>query len=406
MTEIDIHLSCPRCGQRHEASKLARLCSCGSPLLVEYGIDTIRRTVSPGDLRGRAPDMWRYRELLPVRDPANVVTLGEGGTPLVPADELGRGLGLPHLWLKDEGRNPTGTFKDRGASCGASRARELGIREVALATEGNAGASWACYGAAGSIRVHVAMPSDALAVNRLGCLAWGADVTEVDGTIADAGALIAERVREHGWVDVSTLKEPYRIEGKKTLGLEIVEQLDWTFPDVIIYPAGGGVGLIGIWRAVRMLEALGWATGDLPRLVIVQAEGCAPLIRAFVEGHQVSSEWDDPHTIASGLRVPKAFGDFLVLRAIRETGGTAVAVADSEIVRAMGLVARTTGILAAPEGAATVAAAGMLRERGDLSPSDRVVVLNTGSGMKYPEVLQAVDRMGRGSRTPPSSGRG
>jgi threonine synthase len=332
--------------------------------------------------------MWRYREFLPVGDPADVVSLGEGGTPLLRPSALGARIGIPGLLVKDDGLNPTGTFKARGASCGISMARALGVEEVALPSAGNAGAAWACYGAAAGIRVHVAMPRDAPLTNRLECQLYGADLALVDGLISDAGETIAEGIAEHGWFDASTLKEPYRIEGKKTLGLEIAEQLAWQCPDAIVYPAGGGVGLIGIWRAFAQLSALGWIRGPLPRLIVTQAEGCAPLVKAFAAGKEVSEHWEGATTIAAGLCVPHALGDFLVLRAIRETGGTAVAVSDEAIREAVSLLGRGAGISAAPEGAATLAAAIALREQGDLRGDDSVVVVNTGSALKDLGLLQ------------------
>jgi threonine synthase len=385
------HLSCPRCGERHTASELHNVCTCGSPLLVEYELERVGATVTKEDLAARSPTMWRYRELLPVAEGKDVITLGEGFSPLLPVPALGQTVGLPDLWVKDDGPNPTGTFKARGASCGISMARALGVREVALPTAGNAGAAWACYGAAAGMRVHVAMPADAPLANRVESRLYGAELTLVDGSIADAAAVIEEGVRDHGWFDVSTLREPYRIEGKKTLGLEIAEQLGWRPPDAIVYPAGGGVGIIGIWRAIQQLRALGWID-RIPRLVITQAAGCAPIVRAFEEDREESETWQGGRTIAAGLLVPKALGDFLVLRAVRETGGTAVAVTDDEILRAVRELARDAGILAAPEGAATLAAARRLRERSDLDPSDRVVLINTGTGLKYPEALELAVR--------------
>jgi threonine synthase len=328
--------------------------------------------------------MWRYRELLPVEDPEHGVTLGEGWTPLLPAPRAAASIGLPGLLVKDEGRNPTGTFKDRGAACGIARAAELGVREVGLPTAGNAGTSWSAYGAAAGLRVHVAMPSDAPEANRLACELFGAEVVAVDGLISDAAALIAEGVEGEGWYDAATLREPYRIEGKKTLGLEIAEQLGWCLPDAIVYPAGGGVGIIGIWRGLLQLRELGWVEGPLPRLIVVQAEGCAPLVRALEEGAEESTFWTGARTFAAGLRVPKAFGDRLVLQAVRETGGTAVAVSDEAIASAMRTVAAEEGLFAAPEGAATFAGAAELRRRGDLSEEDRVVLVNTGSAAGYP----------------------
>jgi len=373
------HLECSRCGRRYGHLEVHNLCACGGPLLVEYDLDAIGRTVRREELSGRVASMWRYRELLPVEDLARIVTLGEGLTPMLRMERLG-------LWVKDDGLNPTGTFKARGASAGMTAAVERGVREVALPTAGNAGAAWAAYGAAAGIAVHVAMPRDAPEVAGKECLAHGADLTLVEGLIGDAAALVAEGVRERGWFDAGTLREPYRIEGKKTLGLEIAEQLGWDLPDAIVYPAGGGVGIIGIWRGLEQLAALGWIEGPLPRLVVVQAEGCAPIVKAFHDGREESEPWPDPHTIAPGLCVPKALGDFLVLRAVRETGGTCVAVGDDEIRGAMRDLA-SAGVLACPEGAATLAAVTRLRRRGDLPPDDRIVLVNTGTGLAYPDLL-------------------
>jgi threonine synthase len=387
MASFVAELSCPRCGNRYEHRTPRNLCACGGPLLVQYDLDAVARSVDRDALARRAPTMWRYQELLPVEDAAIAVTRGEGFTPLVPAERLGARIGLPHLWVKDDGLNPTGTFKARGASCGVSMARELGIEEVALPTAGNAGGAWACYGAAAQIKVHVAMPADAPEINKLECLVFGAELTLVDGLISDAAAVVALGVKEHGWFDVSTLKEPYRIEGKKTLGFEIAEQMEWRMPDVIVCPVGGGVGVIGIWRALQQLTRIGWIEGEMPRLVAVQAEGCAPIVRAFEQGGEETEPWPDAHTMAAGLRVPEPFGDFLVLRAVRETAGTAIAVSDEDIGAAIGRLAREAGILAAPEGAAALAAAIHLHERGDLSPDERVVLINTGTALKYPEAL-------------------
>jgi threonine synthase len=389
------HLSCPSCGERHDAGRPHNVCTCGSPLLVEYDLGRVRGTLFKEELESREPTMWRYRELLPVSEQAETVTLGEGFTPLVPVARVGRSLGLPDLWIKDEGLNPTGTFKARGAACGISMARALGIREVALPTAGNAGAAWACYGAAAGMRVHVAMPADAPVACLVECRLHGAEVTLVDGLISDAARVVEAGVRDRGWFDVSTLREPYRIEGKKTLGLEIAEQLEWEPPDAIVYPAGGGVGIIGIWRALEQLREMGWID-RIPRLVVTQSEGCAPIVKAFDEGKDASEPWQGAATIAAGLRVPKALGDFLVLRAVRETGGTAVAVSDEEILDAMRSLARDAGILAAPEGAATLAAAIRLRERGDLGAGERVVLINTGTALLYPEAIeQAAGRIRR-----------
>jgi threonine synthase len=386
MPSFVTELRCARCGTRHARGELHGLCSCGGPLVVDYDLDAVGRAVSRDDLRSRVPSMWRYRELLPHEQEREVVSLGEGLTPLLPVARTGAAIGLPDLWVKDDGANPTGSFKARGAACGVTMARALGVREVALPTAGNAGGAWAAYGAAAGLRVHVAMPADAPLANQLDVRAYGAELTLVDGLISDAGRLVAQGAVEHGWFDAATLKEPYRIEGKKTIGLELAEQLGWRAPDVIIYPAGGGVGLIGIWRAFAALRALGWVEGDPPRLVIVQATGCAPLVEAFERGVEESRPWQGAATIAAGLRVPKALGDFLVLRAIRETGGTAIAVEDEAMLAAMVGLGRE-GLLVSPEGAATLVAAERLRARGDLAAGERVVLVNTGSGLKYPEAL-------------------
>ncbi len=392
------HLECPRCGATLDADRLQNLCPCGSPLLARYDLEGLGRAVTKADLAGRPRTMWRYAEFLPVRDPGNVVTLGEGGTPMFATPRLGELVGLPHLYVKDEGLNPTGTFKARGAAVGISRARELDVRAVAMPTAGNAGSAWAAYGAHAGIAVHIAMPRDAPAVTQLECRLYGADLILVDGLISDAGRVISAGIQEHGWFDVSTLKEPYRIEGKKTMGLEIAEDFGWELPDVIVYPAGGGVGVIGIWKALRELAAIGWVEEPLPRMVIVQAAGCAPMVRAFHEGREESEFWEGAQTVAAGLRVPKALGDFLVLRALRESGGTAVAVEDEAILEATRLLARMEGLWACPEGAATLAGAMELARQGWLQPEDRVVLINTGTGLKYPDLLSLLGTRLPGTR--------
>lgn len=382
-------LVCSRCGRGHDHHQPQNLCTCGSPLLVDYDLDLVARAARKEDVAARPPTMWRYRELLPVEDEAHEVTRGEGFTPMYALPEVGRRIGLPDLWLKDDGLNPTGTFKARGAACGISRARELGIADVALATAGNAGGAWSFYGASAGVRVHVAMPRDAPQINQLECRLHGAEVMLVDGLISEAGRLIEQLGADRGWFDVSTLKEPYRIEGKKTLGFELAEQLGWQTPDAIVYPAGGGVGLIGIWRALRQLREIGWLQGDGSRLIVTQAEGCAPLVEAFSKGAEESEPWPDAQTFAAGLRVPKARGDFLVLRALRETGGTAIAVSDDAIAQAMAELGRA-GVSASPEGAATLAAAGALGARDELAAGDRVVLINTGAALKYREALARI----------------
>jgi threonine synthase len=387
MSYLD-HLACPKCQERYDAGEPHNLCRCGSPLLAIYDLDRLAANLQPSDLVNRPANMWRYREFLPVSDAENIVSLGEGYTPMLDTARLGHELGLDWLWVKDEGLNPTGTFKARGASAGISRAGELGATAVAMPTAGNAGGAWAAYAARAGIRLHVAMPRDAPAINKMECQLYGAHLVLVDGLISDAGKLIAQGVAEHGWFDASTLKEPYRIEGKKTMGLEIAEFFDWHMPDVVIYPAGGGVGIIGIWKALRELRDMGWVSGRLPRMVIVQASGCAPLVRAFEEERDASEFWEGAQTMAAGLRVPKALGDFLVLQAVRETEGTAVAVSDADIAEAMKLAARTDGLAMCPEGAATVAAVKQLRYSGWLQAEKSVVLINTGTALKYPEVLE------------------
>jgi threonine synthase len=387
MSYLD-HLACPKCQERYDAGEPHNLCRCGSPLLAIYDLDRIAANLQPSDLVNRPANMWRYREFLPVSDAENIVSLGEGYTPMLDTARLGHELGLDWLWVKDEGLNPTGTFKARGASAGISRAGELGATAVAMPTAGNAGGAWAAYAARAGIRLHVAMPRDAPAINKMECQLYGAHLVLVDGLISDAGKLIAQGVAEHGWFDASTLKEPYRIEGKKTMGLEIAEFFDWHMPDVVIYPAGGGVGIIGIWKALRELRDMGWVSGRLPRMVIVQASGCAPLVRAFEEERDASEFWEGAQTMAAGLRVPKALGDFLVLQAVCETEGTAVAVSDADIAEAMKLAARTDGLAMCPEGAATVAAVKQLRYSGWLQAERSVVLINTGTALKYPEVLE------------------
>jgi threonine synthase len=384
------HLECPKCHTRHDASRKQNLCTnCAAPLLVHYRLDEAKRHWSKDVIAARRKDMWRYHELLPVQDQANIVTLGEGFTPLLHTDKLGAQIGLERLLVKDEGLNPTGTFKSRGASAGVSRAKELGICDVAMPTAGNAGGAWAAYCAPAGIHLRIAMPQDAPEINKLECLMYGADLTLVNGLISDAGKLIAQGVKEHGWFDASTLKEPYRIEGKKTMGLEIAEQLGWRLPDVVIYPAGGGVGIIGIWKAFKELVEIGWVEAKPVRFVVVQAAGCAPLVAAFNAHRADSTFWEGAHTLASGLRVPKALGDFLVLRALAESHGTAVDAADDEMIRAMGLAARVDGLFVCPEGAATIVAAQKLRAAGWLHAGEEVVLINTGTGLKYPDAARA-----------------
>ena len=384
------HLDCPRCGRRRDATTQQGLCECGSPLLARYDLERVAATVTRADLAARPPDLWRYHELLPVTEPGHVVSLGEGMTPLLALPRLGASLGLPGLLLKDEGLIPTGTFKARGAAVGVSRAAELGAAGVAMPTNGNAGAAWSVYAARAGLAALIVMPVAAPAITRAECAAAGAELYLVDGLIGDAGALVAGALASRpGYQDSGTLREPYRLEGKKTMGLEIAEQSGWRLPDVIVYPTGGGVGIIGIYKALLELKALGWVTGDLPRLVAVQASGCAPIVTAFEAGADVSEPWPDARTVAFGLTVPKALGDFLVLEAVRSTGGTAVAVDDDELLADQRLTARLEGCYICPEGAACVSAIRRLRDAGWLSGREQVVVLNTGTGLKYPGTVPA-----------------
>jgi threonine synthase len=382
------HLDCPRCGSEYDATVLQGTCPVdGSPLLARYGLGRV--VTGPRDIAGRAPDLWRYHELLPLSAPEHIVTLGEGMTPLLPARRLGEELGLPRLLVKDDGLLPTGSFKARGAAVGVSRAKELGATRIAMPTNGNAGAAWSTYAARAGLRATIAMPVEAPLVTRAETVVTGGDLRLVDGLISDAGRLVGAAVRasDEDWFEVATLKEPYRIEGKKTMGLEIVEQLGWRMPDVIVYPTGGGVGLIGIHKALTEARELGWVTGDLPRLVCVQATGCAPIVAAFDAGAEESVLVEGSATIAFGINVPKALGDFLVLRAVRETHGTAVAVDDADLLADLALTARLEGLFLCPEGAATVTAARHLASTGWLSPADEVVLLNTGAGVIYPDTV-------------------
>ena len=383
------HLECSRCRKTHDADRVQNLCDCGGPLLVRYDLKAVARAVRPSDLAGRVSSLWRYREVLPVRDDKNIITLGEGMTPLFPLPRLGAEIGLPDLWLKDEGLNPTASFKARGAATGVSRARELGIQALAMPTNGNAGGAWASYGARAGMSVTLVMPTDAPAMSVLEATAVGANAYMVRGQITDAGAIVGRSAKAHGWFEAATLKEPYRIEGKKTMGYEIAEQLGWTLPDVILYPTGGGVGIIGIYKALLEMRELGWLPENVrfPKLVAVQAEGCQPIVKAFREGKDVSEKWENASTVAQGIRVPKALGDFLVLQAVRETGGTCVAVPDADTMWGLERISRMEGAFICPEGAALVGAARMLLRDGWLEAGQRVLLLNTGAGIKYPDVM-------------------
>lgn len=377
------HLECTLCGARYDAEKLQGLSPCCSkPLYPRYDLQEIRTRFTPAALHGREPTLWRYAEVLPVRDPGNRLTLGEGFTPLLDAGRLASELKVEKLWIKDEGQNPTGSFKARGLVMAIARARELGVREVAIPSAGNAGSATAAYAAAAGMTAHVVVPSDTPRVIIEEMRALGADVALIDGLITDAAVRVSEGVKQHGWFDLSTLKEPYRVEGKKTMGYELFEQLG-RLPDAIIYPTGGGTGLVGMWKAFAEMQELGWIGAERPKMFCVQAEGCAPIVRAWESDEEFAEPWQDAHTYASGLRVPRAVGDFLILRGIRDSGGAAIAVSDSEMRQSVELMGRRTGIFAAPEGGATAAAVRPLIERGHLNASDEIVLFNTGSGLKY-----------------------
>jgi len=382
------HLDCPKCGTHYDADQLQQLCTCGSPLLVRYDLQAAAAHLTKDDLLRREPSLWRYRELLPVRDAANIVSLGEGMTPLVRLERIGAADGFQQLYMKDEGTIPTGSFKARGAAVGISRAKELGVTALAMPTNGNAGGAWAAYAARAGIQATVVMPTSAPTITRNECDVTGADAYLVNGLISDAGKIVGRAIAKHGWYDASTLKEPYRIEGKKTMGYELAEQFGWEVPDVILYPTGGGVGLIGIHKALLELQEMGWIGERLPRLVAVQATGCAPIVKAWEEGKSASEFWNDAETVAFGITVPKALGDFLVLEAIYDTGGCAIAVDDEKILTAQRRLATLEGAFLCPEGAATYAAALDLKQQGWIQPEDRVVLLNTGAGLKYPDTVQ------------------
>lgn len=382
------HLECSACQARHDKDRLLNLCDCGKPLLARYDLDAAREGFRRDHLLGRVSSMWRYAEMLPAPDGA-AVSLGEGWTPLLRAGRLGPALGLSNLFIKDEALNPTGSFKARGMSAAVSMAVHLGATAFAVPSAGNAGGALSAYAAKAGIPAHVFMPADTPLANKVECEYSGAEVTLVDGLIGDCGRLVAEQKDERGWFDVSTLKEPYRIEGKKTMGYELAEQMHWELPDVVVYPTGGGTGLIGMWKAFDEMEALGWIGSRRPRMVSVQAEGCAPIVRAFEAGERHAAEVVGAHTVASGLRVPKAIGDFLILDAVRASGGTAIAVPDRDLVDGVRRMAGTEGVFAAPEGGACLAALVRMIEDGQIDRDERVVLFNTGTGAKYLEALTA-----------------
>jgi len=385
------HLECALCGFIHEANTLQNLCrECGKPLLVRYDLEAAKFTLKPEILKEREANLWRYREVLPVQDWNNIVSFGEGWTPLLNAQRLAEALPIElDLYIKDEGQNPTQSFKARGMAAAISMAKELGVKKVAVPSAGNAAGAMAAYAARAGMEAFIFMPADTPKANIIECEQTGANVTLIDGLITDCGKIVAERKEAEGWFDVSTLKEPYRVEGKKTMGYELAEQLNWNLPDVILYPTGGGTGLIGMWKAFDEMERMGWIGSKRPKMVSVQSATCAPIVRAFETGERFADEFENAATVASGLRVPKAIGDFLILDAIRASGGTAIAVTDEELVAAVGEIGAAEGIFAAPEGAACLPALRKLIDEGFVQSGESVVIFNTGSGIKYLEAFGA-----------------
>ena len=377
------HLECTKCPETYEKGQRLNLCKCGAPLFARYDLKAAALEMRPGHLELREKSLWRYREVLPVEKEEHRLTLGEGMTPLLETATLGAALGLPRTMVKEEGGNPTGSFKARGLALAVSMAKALGATDVCLPSAGNAGSALAAYAARGGMKAHVFVPKDIAEVFLMETLSYGAHVETVDGLITDAGRICAGLAKEHGWYECATLKEPYRVEGKKTMGYEVAEQFDWNLPDAILYPTGGGTGLIGMWKAFEEMEAMGFIGSKRPRMYAIQADGCAPIVKAFQEGRSDAPMWEGATTLAHGLRVPKALGDFLILRALRESHGSAVAISEAEIIEGVKLVARTEGLFVSPEGGACVSAARKLKASGHLSTDDSVVIFNTGTGFKY-----------------------
>ncbi len=385
MTSLLTHLECTRCGETYNADELHSLCpGDGGVLYARYDLDRARTLLTREEAGSRPPGLWRLSELMPVRDPRNIVSLGEGSTPLLSAPRLGELFGCSQLYIKEEGLNPTGSFKARGISAAVSRAKELGVKAFTIPTAGNAGSALAAYGARAGIGVDVFLPADTPALFKKELRAFGAVAHEVDGLIDEAGGQARTHAAATGAFDVSTLKEPYRAEGKKTMGYELAQSFGWSLPDVIIYPTGGGTGIVGMWKAFEEMETLGWIGSERPRMISVQSEGCAPIVRAYEQGTDRAERWEGAATYASGIRVPVAVGDYLILRAVRESGGTALTVSEEQIQEHTLLIDRTEGIFAAPEGGATLAALRLLRESGQVRADERVVLFNCGSGLKYP----------------------
>ena len=382
------HLECTYCHATYPADEVIRLCAeCSKVLYPRYDLAGARDALNPDELKNRPANMWRYFEVMPVLDEANVITLGEGFTPIFKAERLGDKIGASAVYIKDEGLNPTASFKARGLSAAVSKAKELGINKLTMPSAGNAAGAMAAYAAKGGMEAYVFMPKDAPEANQIEVSISGGDLTLIDGLISDAGILSRKRAAEEGLFDVSTLQEPYRVEGKKTMGYEIAEQSDWELPDAIIYPTGGGTGIVGMWKAFAEMEEMGWIGPKRPKMYAVQAEGCAPIVRAFREGAEFAEPWENAQTMAAGIRVPGAIGDYLILGAIRESGGGALTVTDDEMKYYMSLVATLEGMFICPEGAATAVALNKLLVAGDLSPDENILLLNTGSGLKYLDVM-------------------
>lgn len=379
------HLECTECGQIFSAEKVQTICEdCNAPLFARYDLERIENSVDKEDLRPRYPSMWRYREFLPVKEDKNIVSLEEGFTPIHQLDTLGKDIGIDTLYMKDEGVIPTGTFKSRGLGMGVSKAKELGIEKIAIPSAGNAAGALAAYGSKAGIEVYVIMPKIAPEACIIESYMLGADVYLVDGLLPDCGKIVEKGKKKYDWFSISTTKEPYRVEGKKTMGLELAEQFSWELPDVILYPTGGGTGLIGMWKAFNELKEIGWIDrNELPKMIPVQAEGCAPIVEAVELGRDESSVWEDPETLADGIQVPKAFGDKLILKAVDESGGTAVSVSDEDILQSSHELGGKEGVFACPEGSATLAGAKKLREEDFLKRDEKVLLYNTGTGLKY-----------------------
>lgn len=384
------HLECANCHREHEANVLQNLCvECGKPLLVRYDLKRAAETLTRESLKTRPENLWRYAEVLPVENSENVVCLGEGFTPLFKTKRLHDALSVPlNLHIKDESTNPTQSFKARGMSAAVSMAKELGVKKVAAPSAGNAAGALAAYASRAGMETFLFMPKDTPRANIIECEQTGANVTLVDGLITDCGKIVAERKDAEGWFDVSTLKEPYRVEGKKTMGYELAEQFNWTLPDMILYPTGGGTGLIGMWKAFDEMEQMGWIDSKRPRMVSVQSIGCAPIVKAFHDGANLAAEFPNAATVASGLRVPKAIGDFLILDALRKSGGTAIAVSDEDLIAAVKEIGAAEGLFCAPEGAACLPALRMMVEQNLVKENETVVIFNTGAGVKYLEAFR------------------